>query len=59
MVPVKAGMSVLIEIMERKMYYVGIPNIYVMDEGRIIGQGNHKELSKNCFLYSKLVNSRE
>lgn len=49
----------IILISHRVNAIVGIPNIYVMDEGRIIGQGNHKELSKNCFLYSKLVNSRE
>lgn len=49
----------IILISHRVNAIVGIPNIYVMDGGRIIGQGNHKELSKNCFLYSKLVNSRE
>lgn len=52
-----AGEKTIILISHRVNAIIRVPNIYVMDQGRIVGQGNHKELSENCFLYSKLVNS--
>lgn len=54
-----AGTKTIILISHRVNAIVDIPNIYVMDQGKIIAQGNHKDLSENCFLYSMLVNSKE
>lgn len=49
----------VILISHRANAIVGIANIYVMDQGRIIEQGQHKELLKKCRLYSALVNDKE
>ena len=33
-------------------------NIIVLDEGRIVGQGTHKELLKNCEVYKQIATSQ-
>lgn len=32
--------------------------IIVLDEGRIVGQGTHKELLKNCSVYREIAQSQ-
>lgn len=54
-----ADEKTVILISHRANAIVGIPNIYVMDQGKIISQGNHRDLSEGCLLYSLLVNSKE
>lgn len=49
----------VILISHRANAIVGIANIYVMDQGRIIEHGQHKELLEKCWLYSALVNDKE
>ena len=49
----------IILISHRVNAIVEISNIYVMDQGRIIEHGNHKELLEKCLLYSLLVNGKE
>ena len=34
--------------------YIDFDNIIVLDEGHVVGQGNHDELIKNCKTYRKL-----
>jgi len=33
-------------------------NILVLDEGRIVGKGTHKELMKSCETYYEIVSSQ-
>lgn len=32
--------------------------IIVLDEGKVVGQGTHKELLKNCDIYQKIALSQ-
>lgn len=54
-----AKTKTIILISHRVNAIVDIPNIYVMDQGKIINEGKHDDLVKNCFLYSMLVNRKE
>ena len=54
-----AKTKTIVLISHRINAIVDIPNIYVMDQGKIIAEGKHDDLVKNCFLYSMLVNRKE
>lgn len=48
----------IILISHRIAAIVNIPNIYVMDQGKIINKGTHAELIKKCPLYTMLVQTQ-
>lgn len=54
-----AKTKTIVLISHRINAIVDIPNIYVMDQGKIIAEGKHDDLVKNCLLYSMLVNRKE
>ena len=37
---------------------MGADNIIVLDEGRIVGQGRHRELLESCETYREIVASQ-
>lgn len=49
----------IILISHRINAIISIPNIYVMDHGKIVDYGDNAKLSKRCVLYSMLTNCKE
>ncbi len=49
----------IILISHRINAIISIPNIYVMDYGKIVDYGDNAKLSKGCVLYSLLTNCKE
>ncbi|WEV61129.1 ABC transporter ATP-binding protein [Streptococcaceae bacterium ESL0729] len=49
----------IIIISQRLKSIEGAHEILVMDSGKLVGRGVHKDLLKNCALYKEIVNSQE
>lgn len=47
-----------ITIAQRISSVIDCDNIYVLDEGEIVGNGNHEELMKNCQTYKDIFKSQ-
>lgn len=45
-------------VAQRVSTVLGADNIIVLDDGRIVGQGTHKELMKSCKTYQEIVASQ-
>ncbi|MBC2581470.1 ABC transporter ATP-binding protein [Clostridium sp. DJ247] len=50
--------STMIIVAQRVSTVMDADRIIVLDEGRIVGIGNHKELLENCDIYSEIVSSQ-
>ncbi|MBW4095717.1 MAG: ABC transporter ATP-binding protein [Acidobacteria bacterium] len=56
--PVTRNATVLL-VAQRVNTIIGADNILVLDEGRIVGQGTHRELMANCPTYQEIVRSQQ
>lgn len=56
--PVTRNATVLL-VAQRVNTIIGADNILVLDEGRIVGQGTHRELMENCPTYQEIVRSQQ
>lgn len=52
-----SGVTTLI-VAQRIGTIMDADKIIVLDEGRIVGQGTHKELLKNCSVYREIAQSQ-
>jgi ATP-binding cassette, subfamily B, multidrug efflux pump len=52
------GNSTIIIVAQRVSTIIDADNIVVLDEGKIVGQGTHKELLKSCSVYQEIVASQ-
>lgn len=50
--------TTMIIIAQRVSSIMNLDNILVMDEGRVIGQGTHEELMRNCPEYVEIYNTQ-
>ncbi|QVK16836.1 ABC transporter ATP-binding protein [Mycoplasmatota bacterium] len=50
--------STVIIVAQRVSTIMDADKILVLDEGRIVGEGTHKELMKNCETYKEIVSSQ-
>jgi ATP-binding cassette subfamily B protein len=52
------GSATVLIVAQRVNTVMGADNIIVLDEGRIVGQGTHKELLQSCGAYREIVSSQ-
>ena len=50
--------STLLIVAQRKSTIMGADQILVLDEGKVVGKGNHKELMENCEVYKQIALSQ-
>ena len=50
--------ATLVVIAQRVSSIMGLDNILVLDEGRVIGQGTHAQLMENCPQYRDIANAQ-
>lgn len=54
----EVGNSAVIIVAQRISTILDADQIIVLDEGRIVGKGNHNELMKNCTVYQQIAHSQ-
>ena len=52
------GKSIVINIAQRVSTIIDADQIIVLDEGRIVGKGTHRELMQNCDVYQEIAKSQ-
>ena len=50
--------STMIIVAQRVSTIIYADQILVMDDGRIVGKGTHRELMKNCEVYQQIARSQ-
>jgi ATP-binding cassette, subfamily B, multidrug efflux pump len=50
--------STIIIVAQRVSTIIDADNIIVLDEGKVVGEGTHNELLKNCAVYQEIVESQ-
>jgi ATP-binding cassette subfamily B protein len=54
----KAGESTLIIVTQRIAGVMNADHIVVLEEGRVVGQGRHRELMESCAVYREIASSQ-
>lgn len=54
----ETGESTVLIVAQRISTIMGAEQIIVLDEGRIVGKGTHRELLQNCAVYREIAQSQ-
>lgn len=54
----EVGNSAVIIVAQRISTILDADQIIVLDEGKIVGKGTHRELLDNCYVYQQIAHSQ-